>query len=124
VRLGPLVAGLAAGWFGGLAVLGCALADVFDPPGAAADIVFVFSDSILTVGDTVPLVVVVHTAAGDLANPRLRVTSLDPALLQVNTRGDTMMALGQGRAMLDVQLVSSVITGAAPDTAYAIRVRP
>jgi len=124
VRLGPLVAGLAAGWFGSLAVLGCALADVFDPPGAAADIVFVFSDSILTVGDTVPLVVVVRTAAGDLANPRLRVTSLDPALLQVNTRGDTMMALGQGRALLDVQLVSSVITGAAPDTAYAIRVRP
>jgi len=119
-----LVAGLAAGWFGGLAVLGCALADVFDPPGAAADIVLVFSDSVLTVGDTVPLVVVVRTAAGDLANPNLRVTSLDPGLLQVNTRGDTLMALGQGRALLDVQLVSSVITGAAPDTVYAIRVRP
>lgn len=124
MRLRPLVAGLAAGLFGSLAVLGCALADVFDPPGAAADIVFVFSDSILTVGDTVPLVVVVHTTAGDLANPRLRVTSLDPALLRVNTRGDTLMALSQGHALLDVQLVSSVITGAPPDTVHPIRVRP
>ena len=34
------------------------------------------------------------------------------------------MALGQGRALLDVQLVSSVITGAAPDTVTPIRVRP
>lgn len=120
----PLVAGLAAGLLGGLAVVGCGLTDVFDPPGPAADIVFVFSDSVLAVGDTVPLVVAVRTAAGDLANPRLRVTSLDPTLLQVNTRGDTLIALNQGRALLDVQLVSSVITGAAPDTVYPIRVRP
>jgi len=119
-----LVAGLAAGLLGSLAVVGCALADVFDPPGPAADIIFVFSDSILTVGDTVPFVVVVRTAAGNLANPHLRVTSLDPGLLQVNTRGDTLFGLGQGRALLDVQLVSSVITGAAPDTVHPIRVRP
>ena len=120
----PLVAGFAAGLFGSLAVLSCALADVFDPPGPAADILFVISDSVLTVGDTVPFVVVVRTAAGDLANPHLRVTSLNPALLQVNTRGDTLMALSQGRALVDVRLVSSVITGAAPDTVHAIRVRP
>lgn len=119
-----LVAGFAAGLLGSLGVMGCGLTDVFDPPGPTADIVFVFSDSLLTVGDTVPLVVVVHTAAGDLANPRLRVTSLDPAVLQVNSRGDTLMALSQGRALLDVQLVSSVITGAAPDTVHPIRVRP
>lgn|GEM_PF-4082968 len=119
----PLVAGFAAGLLGGL-VFGCALTDVFDPPGPAADIVFVFSDSILTVGDTVPLVVTVRSAAGDVANPRLRVTSLDPGLLQVNARGDTLMALNQGRALLDVQLVSSVITGVAPDTVHPIRVRP
>ncbi len=104
--------------------MSCGLTDVFDPAGPAANIVFVFSDSILSVGDTVPLAVVVRTAAGDLANPHLRVTSLDPGLLQVNTRGDTLMALNQGRASLDVQLVSSVITGAAPDTVYPIRVRP
>ncbi len=118
-----MVAGLAAGLLGSLAV-SCGLTDVFDPPGAAADISFVFADSLLAVGDTIPLVVVVHTAAGDLVNPHLRVTSLDPGLLQVNARGDTLMALSQGRALLDVQLVSSVITGAAPDTVYAIRVRP
>ncbi len=124
MRSRPLVAGLAAGLFGSLAVVGCALTDVFDPPWAAADISFVFADSVLAVGDTIPLVVVVHTAAGDLANPHLRVTSLDPGLLQVNARGDTLMALSQGRALLDVQLVSSVITGVAPDTVYSIRVRP
>jgi hypothetical protein len=118
-----LVAGLAAGLLGSLAV-GCGLTDVFDPPGPAADISFVFSDSLLAVGDTVPLVVVVHTAAGDLADPHLRVTSLSPTLLQVNTRGDTLIALNQGRALLDVQLVSSVITGVAPDTVHPIRVRP
>jgi hypothetical protein len=118
-----LVAGLAAGLLGCLAV-SCALTDVFDPPGPAADIRFVFSDSLVTVGDTVPLVVVVHTAAGDLANPHLRVTSLDPGLLQVNTRGDTLIGVGIGRAMLDVQLLSSVITGVAPDTVHPIRVRP
>ncbi len=123
MRSRPLVAGLAAGLVGSLAV-SCGLTDVFDPPGPAADISFVFADSLLAVGDTIPLVVVVHTAAGDLVNPHLRVTSLDPGLLQVNARGDTLMALSQGRALLDVQLVSSVITGAAPDTVYAIRVRP
>jgi len=124
VRSRPLVAGLTAGLLGSLVLVGCALTDVFDRPGPAADIIFVFSDSLLTVGDTVPFVVVVRTAAGDLANPHLRVTSLNPALLEVNTRGDTLMALGQGRALLDVQLVSSVITGAAPDTVTPIRVRP
>ena len=124
MRSRPLVAGLAAGLLGSLVLVGCALADVFDQAGPAAGLIFVFSDSLLTVGDTVPFVVVVRTAAGDLANPHLRVTSLNPALLQVNTRGDTVMALGQGRALLDVQLVSSVITGAAPDTVTAIRVRP
>ena len=123
MRSRPLVAGLAAGLVGSLAV-SCGLTDVFDPPGPAADISFVFADSLLAVGDTIPLVVVVHTAAGDLVNPHLRVTSLDPGLLQVNARGDTLMALSQGRALLDVQLVSSVITGAAPDTVYPIRVRP
>ena len=124
MRSRPLVAGLTAGLLGSLVWLGCALTDVFDPPGPAANIVFVFSDSILSVGDTVPLGVVVRTAAGDLANPHLRVTSLDPGLLQVNSRGDSLIGLGPGRATLDVQLVSSVITGAMPDTLYAIRVRP
>ena len=123
MRSRPLVAGLAAGLLGSLAV-SCGLTDVFDPPGPAADISFVFSDSLLAVGDTISFVVVVHTAAGELANPHLRVTSLDPTLLQVNTRGDTLIALSQGRALLDVQLVSSVITGAAPDTVQPIRVRP
>ena len=124
MRSRPLVAGLAAGLLGSLVVVGCALTDVFDPPGTAPDISFVFSDSLLAVGDTIPLVVVVRTAAGDLANPHLRVTSLDPTLLQVNSRGDTLIGIGPGRATLDVQLVSSVITGAMPDTLYTIRVRP
>jgi uncharacterized protein (DUF1501 family) len=119
-----LVAGFAAGVVGSLAVLGCALTDVFDSPGPAADLILVFSDSVLAVGDTVPLVVVVHTRTGDLANPRLRVNSLDPTLLQVTTRGDTLIGLAPGRALLAVQLVSSVVTGAAPDTVYDIRVRP
>ena len=123
MRLQPLVAGLAAGLLGSLAV-SCGLTDVFDPPGPAAGIIFVFSDSLLAVGDTIPLVVVVRTAAGDLANPHLRVTSLDPGILQVNSRGDTLIGIGPGRATLDVQLVSSVITGAMPDTLYTIRVRP
>jgi hypothetical protein len=120
----PLVAGLAAGLLGGLAVLACGLADVFEPPGPAEDVVFVFADSVLAVGDTVPFVVVVRTATGELANPHLRVASLDPAVLELNSRGDTLIALSQGRAHLDVELVSSVITGAAPDTEHAIRVHP
>jgi len=118
-----LVAGLAAGLLGGLAV-GCGLTDVFDPPGPAADISFVFSDTLLAVGDTIPFVVVVRTPTGELANPHLLVTSLDPGLLKVNSRGDTLIGLGPGRAKLEVQLVSSVITGTAPDTVHTIRVRP
>jgi len=119
-----LVAGLTAGLLGSLAVISCGLTDVFDPPGQAAGLIFVFSDSVLAVGDTLPLVVVMRTAAGDFANPRLRVTSLSPTLLQVNARGDTLIGVGAGRAVLDVQLVSSVITVAAPETMYAMRVRP
>ncbi len=124
MRSRPLVAGLAAGLLGGLAVIGCGLTDVFDPPGRVAGLIFVFSDTVLAVGDTIPLVVVMRSAAGDFANPRLRVTSLSPTLLQVNARGDTLIGLGAGRAVLDVQLVSSVITVAAPETLYAMRVRP
>jgi hypothetical protein len=119
-----LVAGFAAGLLGSLALVGCALTDVFDSPGPAADILFVFSDSTLAVGDTVPLVVVVRTAAGEFAAPRLRVTSLDPTLLQVTSRGDTLIGLGSGRAFLEVQLMSSMITGAAPDTVHPFRVSP
>ncbi len=124
MRSRSLVAGLAAGLLGSLAVVGCGLTDVFDPPRRAADISFVFSDSVLAVGDTIPLVVLMRTAAGDFANPRLRVTSLNPTLLQVNARGDTLIGLGAGRAVLDVQLVSSMITVAPPETVYAMRVRP
>ncbi|HYU29766.1 MAG TPA: hypothetical protein VEK83_12105 [Gemmatimonadales bacterium] len=119
-----MVAGLTAGLLGSLAVISCGLTDVFDPPRQAAGLIFVFSDSVLAVGDTLPLVVVMRTAAGDFANPRLRVTSLSPTLLQVNARGDTLIGVGAGRAVLDVQLVSSVITVAAPETMYAMRVRP
>jgi hypothetical protein len=124
VRSRPLVAGLAAGLLGSLAVIGCAFTDVFDPPGPAAGIVFVLLDSVLSVGDTVPFIISVRTADGDLANPHLRVTALDPTLLQVNSRGDTLIAIRQGRAEIEVQLVSSVITGAAPDTVHSIRVKP
>jgi hypothetical protein len=120
-----LVAGLAAGLLGSLALLGCALTDVFDPPGPAADLVFVFStDSVIAIGDTVPLVVLVRSAAGDFAAPRLRVTSLDPTILQVSTRGDTLIGLAAGRGFLDIQLITSVITSTAPDTVHSIRVRP
>ena len=99
MRSRPLVAGLAAGLLGGLAVIGCGLTDVFDPPGRVAGLIFVFSDTVLAVGDTIPLVVVMRSAAGDFANPRLRVTSLNPTLLQVNARGDTLIGLGAGRAV-------------------------
>ena len=124
MRSGPLVAGLAAGFLGSLIVVGCALTDVFDPPGPAADISFVFFGDTVAVDDTIPLVVVVRTAAGDLADAPLRVTSLDPTLLQVNSRGDSLIGLAPGRALLDVQLVSSVITGAAPDTVHPMHVKP
>jgi hypothetical protein len=121
----PLSAGIALGIPASLLLAGCGFGDVFKSPGPAAGVVFVFqSDTSLAVGDTVPLVVAVFADAEILANPRFVVTSLDTTRLAITPSFDAMIGISQGKADLEVRLVGSIITGAAPDTIHPIRVRP
>ena len=121
----PLSAGIVLRTLASLMLAGCGFGDVFKAPGPATGIVFVFqSDTILAVGDTIPLVVSVIADGAMLANPRLLVTSLDTTHLTVTPSGDTLIGIRQGLVALEVRLVGSMITGPAPDTIHPMRVRP
>lgn len=121
----PLPAGIAPRILATLILAGCGIGEVFKAPGPAAGVVFIFqSDTTLVIGDTVPLVIAVVADGDILANPRFVVTSLDTTLLTVTPSGDTLIAIRQGKADLEVRLVGSMITGPAPDTIHAFRVRP
>ena len=121
----PWSAGIVLGILASPMLAGCGLGDVFKAPGPAVGVVFVFqSDTILAVGDTVPLVVSVVVGGEMLANPRLLVASLDTTRLTLTPSGDTLIALRPGPVDLEVRLVGSMITGPAPDTIHPMRVRP
>lgn len=121
----PLPAGIVLRSLASLMLAGCGIGDVFKAPGPAAGVVFVFqSDTVLAVGDTIPLDVSVVADGEVLANPRLIVTSLDNSRLAVTPSGDTLIGVGTGPVDLDVRLVGSMITGGAPDTIHPMRVRP
>lgn len=105
-------------------VMACGLADVFEPAGPADDVVFVFTpEPDLAVNDTIPLIVSISAGGRALEQPRLLVTSLTPARLAVTAGGDSLIGLSNGQADLEVRLVSSVVTGVAPDTVIRIQVR-
>jgi hypothetical protein len=108
-----------------LLLAGCGFGDLFRAPGPADGVVFVFqSDTILSVGDTVPLVVSVIADGQTLADPRIVISSTDTTRLALTPAGDRLIGVRQGLASLEVRLIGSVITGDPPDTVQRVRVTP
>ncbi|MDP3909188.1 MAG: hypothetical protein Q8Q14_02260 [Gemmatimonadales bacterium] len=119
----PLSGGL--GILASLQLAGCGFGDLFRAPGPADGVLFVFqSDTLLDVGDTVPLVVAVIADGQMLPNPRIVIASSDTTRLAVTPAGDAVIGVRQGLADLDVRLVGSIITGEPPDTVQRFRVVP
>ena len=121
----PLSGRIALGILAGFILAGCGFGDLFRAPGPADGVVFVFHSPTteLVEGDTVPLVVSVTADGTTLANPHLVITSLDTTRLLVTPSGDSLIAVRNGLPQLELRLVASIITGAAPDTVHTIRVR-
>jgi len=108
-----------------LQLVGCGFGDLFRSPGPADDVLFVFqSDTLLDVGDTVPLVVAVIADGRMLRNPRMAISSSDTTRLALTPAGDAVIGVRQGVVDLAVRLVGSVITGEPPDTLQRFRVAP
>ena len=103
--------------------MGCGFDAIFQSPGPG-DIHFVFGDTVLTRGTTVPLVVTVIAGGTALANPRLTVFTYNAAVFKVNALGDSLVALRTGRDSINIRFLSSLLTGAPADTVIAVRVKP
>lgn len=125
MRRWPFTVPIAATILGTALLMACGLAEVFEPAGPADDVAFLFTpEPDVAVGDTVPLVVSVTAGGRPLENPSLLITSLTPGRLAVTAAGDSVVGLNPGAADIEVRLVSSIITGEAPDTVLRIQVRP
>jgi hypothetical protein len=112
----PLVAGTAA-W-------ACGLSHVFSSSELAAVVITYQGDTVLTVGDTVPVDIAVTVGGAPVPHPRLEITSSNPTIVAVSVGRDTLAALAQGKDTLTVRLRSSILTDSAPTLIQPLRVRP
>src|SRR5712692_5045225 len=93
----------------GLAASGaCRWPDAFAAPRLEPVVLTYLSDTTLSQGTTVPLVIEVSVSGVPVANPRLALSSSDTTIVAVTAGGDSLAARGQGRAILTVRLESSV----------------
>lgn len=122
VRLAALLtasSGLAA-----LAALAaCRLPDAFAAPGLEPVVLTYLSDTALTQGTTVALVIAVSVNGVPVPNPRLTLSSSDTTIVAITAAGDSLAARALGRAVLTVRLESSVLTDSLPTLAQPLRVK-
>lgn len=115
---------LALALCGAALAAGCGLSDVFATPGAGA-VVFVWGeDSVLGSGQVIPISVTVLADGEPLLAPRLLVTVPvgDTDIIALHPSGDSIVAKRSGSGDVMVQLLSSLTTGAPPDTVFSLRV--
>ncbi len=109
----------------GLAALGaCGLPDAFAAPRLEPVVLTYLSDTTLTKGTTVALVIAVSVNGVPVPNPRLALRSSDTTIIAVTACGDSLAARALGRAVLTVQLESSVLTDSLPTLTRLLRVKP
>src|SRR5690349_12116445 len=107
---------------GGLAFGACGLADVFRP-GGLKDVVLRYTGATtLSVGARLVPPVTVEADGVPLPNPRLRFSSSDTTVLALTPIGDTLVACRNGRAVLRIRLVSSMVADTTPAAQDSIRV--
>lgn len=106
---------------GGLLMTGCGFDAVLKSPGPAA-VTFVFGDTVLVLGSTVPLAVAVMAGGATQTHPSLIAFTDNPTVVGLTGGDDSLVAHRTGVTNLDLKFQSSL--RAAAETVIAIRVRP
>ncbi|TLY55215.1 MAG: hypothetical protein E6K55_04005 [Gemmatimonadetes bacterium] len=106
------------------AALGCGLSDAFASARLEGVVLTWSSDSVLTQGATVPVVITVSTNGTPVPSPRLALSSSDTTIVAVNAAGDSLSARALGKAVVTARLESSVLTDSLPTLTQSLRVRP
>lgn len=108
----------------GMTLLACGLSDVFSSPGPESVVLTYEGDTILTVGDSVPLIVTVTVGGESVSHPRLQIVTSNVTVVGLSASQDSLFALAQGKDTLTVRLQSSIFTENAPTLVQPLRVRP
>jgi hypothetical protein len=104
-------------------LVGCGFDAIFQFPGPG-DVHFVFGDTVLTRGTTVPFVVTVIAGGTALARPHVTAFTYNAAVFTLTTGGDSLVALRNGQDSINIRFLSSLLTGVAADTVIHVRVKP
>lgn len=103
-------------------VTACGFDAILKSPGPAA-VSFVFSDSVLAVGTTIPLVVTVIANGVPQAHPNLIAFTYNPTVVGVSAGDDSLVARRSGVDSINIRF-QSTLRPAAADTIIPIRVHP
>jgi len=103
-------------------MMGCGFDAVLKSPGPA-DVRFVFSDTVLTLNTTVPLVVTVIAGGVPQAHPDLITFTYNPNVIGVTAGDDSLVARRSGTDSINIRFQSTLRSG-VDDTVIAIRVHP
>ena len=109
---------------GALIPAGCMVLDALGPAGPRDVTITYVGDTVLSVGDVVPITVTVSVGGVLLPPQRLRVAiTPDSTRVTFNPTADSLVACRAGQATLLVQLLHSSASGTStPDTSVALRV--
>ena len=124
MRLSVRVAVAAMVLLGALIPAACMVLDALGPAGPREVTITYAGDTILSVGDVVPITLSVSVDGVLLPPQRLRVAiTPDSTRVTLNATGDSLLACRAGQASLLVQLLHSSASGTiTPDTSVALRV--
>jgi hypothetical protein len=103
-------------------MMGCGFDAVLKSTGPAT-VRLVFTDTLLTAGDIVPLVVTVIAGGVPQAHPNLIAFTDNPTVVGVNAGDDSLIAYRAGVVSIHLRFQSSLRPIPA-DTVIAMRVRP
>jgi len=103
-------------------MMGCGFDAILKSPGPAA-VSFVFSDTVLTINTTVPLVVTVIAGGVPQAHPSLITFTYNPSVIGVTAGDDSLVARRAGTDSINIRFQSTLRTG-VDDTVIPIRVHP
>ncbi len=103
-------------------MMGCGFDAVLQSAGPA-DVSFVFSDTLLANGDTVPLLVRVLAGGVPQAHPYVITFTDNPTIVDVTAAGDSLIARRAGVTNITFRFQTTLRTSVA-ETTLNMRVRP
>lgn len=120
MRLRHIVSALCSG----VLLLACGFADLFSSKQVGNVVLTYAGPTTLSVDDRAPVLVTVTIDGAAVSNPRLAITSANPAILAFAANGDTIVALSKGFDTLTIKLVASIYTDSFPSIRQQIHVNP